>query len=141
MDIFKNSGMNADAGAVGRKSIRFRVPGATVMIGQETSGHGAKRSLPERSPVVDLSKSGVSFLTDTVPKLSRISILLIYSDEEDPLPLEGRVVYFVPRGSGLSYRYRVGVEFFPFSIKKGHNTIESLCRLERLASLYGSDGA
>jgi hypothetical protein len=138
MDIYKNNGIHTDTGAAGRKSARFRIPGATVIIGQESSAQAAKNPLPERSPVEDLSKGGISFLTDKVPKLSRISLLLAYSDEEDPIPLEGRVVYFVPRGARLSYRYRVGVEFIPFSYKKGYNTLDSLNQLERLASLYGA---
>ena len=121
-----------------RRCARFVVPGATVSL--EMGGLGQRRkdlSSKERSPVVDLSKGGMSFLTDSPPRLSRVVLLLAYSEEEDPIRLEGRIVYFMPRGAGLSYRYRVGVEFIPFTRRRGHNSLESLGRLERLEMTFG----
>jgi hypothetical protein len=56
---------------------------------------------------------------------------------EEAIRLEGTVVYLVPRGAGIGYRYRVAVEFSPFSGMKGHNSLESLGRLDKLAKTFG----
>lgn len=116
-----------------RESARFVVPGATVSC--KTSGFWHLRNdfaSEERLPVADISRHGMSFLTDNLPKSSRISLLLKYSDREDVICLKGRVVCSLPRGNGHSYRYRVGVRFDPFSTKKGDNPVEALRILEKL---------
>jgi hypothetical protein len=121
-----------------RRCARFAVPGATVSC--EAAGLGRRRktlSSEERSPVADMSTGGISFLTNSPPKLNRATLLLTYSEAEEAIRLEGTVVYVVPRGAGLSYRYRVGFEFSPFSGKKGHNSLESLGRLNRLEKIFG----
>jgi hypothetical protein len=121
-----------------RRCGRFVVPGATISC--EMAGLSQRRkalSSGERSPVVDLSKAGISFLTDSPPKLNRVSVLFSYSEVKEAMRLEGTVIYIVPRGAGLSYRYRVGVEFSPFSGKKGQNSLESLGRLDKLEKTFG----
>jgi hypothetical protein len=89
--------------------------------------------------VIDLSKGGVSFWADRPPESIRVSVLLTYANDEDPIPLEGRIAYFVARGTRLNYRFRVGVEFVTFSPRKGHNSLEMLRRLERVVELYAPE--
>lgn len=82
--------------------------------------------------MADISKHGISFLTDNLPRPSRISLLLQYSDHEDAICLKGRIVWSLPHGIGLSHRYRVGVRFDPFSTRKDDNPLEALRILEKL---------
>jgi len=120
-----------------RKSGRFVIPGATISLKKGAGGHGKDELAIERSPVIDISKGGVAFLTNEIPKLGRVTLLLTYAEDEAPLRLMGTIVYFVSRGAGLRYRYRVGAEFAPFSTTKGHNSFESLVKLEGLGKAYG----
>jgi len=120
-----------------RKVSRFTIPGATISFEKSTAGYCGSDSLFERSPVVEISRKGVSFLTNNPPRLSGISLILTYAEDASPLRLEGRVVYFVSRGAGLSPRFRVGVEFAPFSTGHGHNSLDTLIQLQRLEKIYG----
>ncbi|MBZ5498252.1 MAG: PilZ domain-containing protein [Acidobacteriia bacterium] len=134
----KSWGQGAEADIGGRGFVRFIVPGATVSY--RSGGFWQRRMdtpSEQRFPAVNISKGGIGFLTDTPPKSIRVSLLLRYSEKDEPIQLEGKVVYAVARGPALSYRYRVGVEFNPFSAKKGDNSLESLRMLDRLEKTYG----
>jgi hypothetical protein len=116
-----------------RESARFVVPGATVSCKRSGFWHPRNDSASEEKlPVADISKHGLSFLTDSLPRSNRISLLLKYSDHEDVICLKGRVVYCLPRGIGHTYGYRVGVRFDSFSTNTNGNSIEALRILERL---------
>jgi hypothetical protein len=137
MNITKKTRIEYALSENDRKSSRFAIPGATISTEKSTSGSGSGDPLCERMPVVDISRGGMAFLTNDPPKLSKISLLLTYAENEDPLRLEGKVAYFVSCGVGLNYRFRVGVEFAPFSTRKGHNSPASLIRLQKLEKAYG----
>lgn len=138
MEIVKCSGKDVEFDARDRKSARFSVPGATISFDQGFLGH-RRQFASERSPVLDLSKGGISFLTNRPPKSTRVSLLLSYSENEEPIRLEGRIVYFVTRGTRFSHRFRVGVAFAPFSPRKGHNSPETLNLLDKLEKTYATD--
>jgi hypothetical protein len=136
MEVSKTKRANLEFNTHGRKAVRFSIPGATVELEDAAAGRMARHQGLERSPVVDLSRGGLSFLTNIPPKQGRVLLGLVYSEEEEPILLQGRIVYSMPRGTPLSYRYRIGVEFAPFSHHKWHNSLEALCRLEKLEALY-----
>ena len=123
---------------VHRKSPRFAI--AMAVISYKKSGFWQRRinfAGDAKCPVLDISKGGLSFLTDRPPKSRRVSLLLKYSERDDAINLEGTIVYSVPRGDELYYRYRVGVKFNPFSSRRGHNALDALFLLDRLEKTYG----
>ena len=128
-----------EAGAFGRRAGRFAVPGATVSfhLGNKEQNE-FDPAAQETCPVADLSTSGISFLTDMFIAPGPISLRFTYLDREDPIGLEGKVIYSVPHGAGLTYRYRVGVEFHPFSKQKQHNSLDALEALKRLEASFGA---
>ncbi len=120
-----------------RMFARFAIPGATVSFKSIGFWQWRKnRALEEKSPVVDIGKGGMAFLTDRPPRARRIILLLDYSNREDALLLEGTVVYHAPRSDRIGLRYRVGVEFLPFSAKPGDNSLEALGVLDKLERTY-----
>jgi hypothetical protein len=121
-----------------RKCERFIVPGATVTF--RTPGwFGKGKTYPDEAhPVGDLSKGGISFLTDEPPrKGAAVVLLLTLPDEEAPIELSGTVVHSL-LNPGISYRYRVGIKFEPFGVKDG-NTSDGLTRLANLEKAYGQN--
>ena len=77
-------------------------------------------------------------MTDTPLKENKeVSLLLRVSEKENPIPLEGKITY-VSLNTGISYRYRVGVQFKPFGTKEGFNALEHLNKLDDLEKTYGS---
>jgi len=133
MDTAERSGLRRGYDIEDRECARFIVPGATISCKRNGFWHLRNDHAPEeRLPVVDISKLGMSFLADDLPRSSRISLILQYSDYEDDVYLKGRIVCSLPRGIGHSYRYRVGVRFDPFSTRKYDNPLEALRILEKL---------
>jgi len=136
-DLYEKNEMR-ETHSTERKCGRFVIPGATITF--TTAKFWNKLdSVLERSPVVDISRQGISFLTDTPPKSRRISITLLYCEDEAPLHMLGQVVYVLPRGAGLSYRYRIGVAFDPFSKRKDQNSLEASNKLYELERIYLTD--
>jgi hypothetical protein len=85
---------------------RCSVPGALVswmLEGQE--------SFPDaRWPMSDISRAGLSFLTNEPPEIGSTVSIRIFLPQNETIELNGSVVYSLPRGPRLTYRYRVGVE-------------------------------
>ena len=123
-----------------RVSLRFVVPGATICYlvhGTESR----KRGLSKPCPVVNLSRSGLAFLTDYPPRAGRrVSLHLRSPAIETELFLEGIVVYARISGQ-TSYRYRAGITFRPFSDEAGCNTRDTLELIERLEQAFASKAA
>ena len=122
-----------------RKAGRFVVPGATLSYRERGFWHRKHPASEERSPVVSISRKGLAFLTDSPPKANRVTLFLSFAENEAPLCLEGKIVYSLPRGTGLAYR--VGVAFSPFSARKGHNSLVSLGVLDYLEKIHGAGNA
>jgi hypothetical protein len=131
--VSRQGGSNPD-----RKCARFVVPGATLSCKERGSWHRTGLASEEKSPVVSISRKGLAFLTDSPPKTSRVTLLFSYSEKEEAISLEGRVIYSLPCGTELAYRYRVGVAFSPFSERKGHNSLVSLGVLDHLEKTHGA---
>jgi hypothetical protein len=113
---------------------RFMVPKTTVRY--RLSGFWQRKSeFSNQFPLVDISCSGLAFLADQLvnPK-KRISLVLKFPGEE-ALQFHGRVVYAIATGI-IGYRYRIGVELFPFTNKRGCNTLKSLDFLARLEKIH-----
>ena len=68
----------------------------------------------------------------------RLGLQLNYSSVDPALTLQGRVVYFnpLPRNH-TSYCFRIGIEFMPFTGKRGCNTPDVLEVIMRLEKKYG----
>ena len=113
---------------------RFSIPGATISwkpIDQD--------SFPEETlPLSDISKFGLSLLTNTPPQVNSVISLRINLPKEPPrLDLFGKVVYAIFRGPGLTYEYRVGVQLSPFSETEGDNSLEMQQKIQELEQMYG----
>jgi hypothetical protein len=119
---------------------RFYVPGASLSYRIHRFLLHDKDCSKDFCPALALAKGGVGFLTNhQLGRRRRLSMLLTFSAEEEPIRLEGRVVYCIP-APVTSHRYQVGVAFAPFSPEKGHNSLEALRTLERLEKIYGTPG-
>lgn len=119
----------------GRRAFRrFAVPGAAVSWAPT-----ARKSVAgETWPLSDIGRGGLSLLTNNpLAAGSEISILVFLPKKTQPFELLGKVAYSIARGPGLTYRYRVGVEFRPFAQSEGCNPLQSLKAIEALERTYG----
>ncbi len=93
---------------LGRRTFkRFAVPGAVVSC--VWSGQGS--SSDARWPLSDISRAGLSFLTNEPPDIgSNVSLRVFLPQDNEFLELSGSIAYCIARGPRLTYRYRVGVE-------------------------------
>lgn len=113
---------------------RFVVHGASVSW---MSGQG--KSFPDETwPLSDINTTGLSFLTNKAPKAgSEISLLITLPKKSDIFKLLGKVIYSLPRGPGLTYRYRIGVKFKEFAESGGCNSLSTLNKIKELEAIYG----
>jgi Tfp pilus assembly protein PilZ len=116
-----------------REYDRFIIPGASIswkLTGQE--------SFPDRtSPLSDISKGGLSLLTNDPPSVgSEVSLLVSIPQKTETLELLGKVIYSVARGPRLTYKYRVGVALRPFDEPEG-NSLQALNQIEALDQIFG----
>jgi Tfp pilus assembly protein PilZ len=117
---------------------RFVVPGSAIAYKVQGFFTRNRPYTDNLFPVTDLSKGGLSFLTDKPLKEGKaLSIILHISEKESSLQLEGKIAYVLINPAG-SYRYRVGLKFNPFGTKKRFNPLENLKRLEELEKTYGA---
>ena len=118
---------------------RFVIPGSTIAY----TLHGffkKHQPFPDKFyPVTDLSKGGISFLSDIPLRENKeLSVLLNISEKDSPLQLEGKIAY-IGLNSGVSYRYRIGIQFKPFGTKEGLNSLDNLKQLEELEKTYSGE--
>jgi len=117
---------------------RFVIPGSAITYKIQSLFTRNQPFTDSLFPVTDLSKGGLSFLSDNPLKENKnISLLLHISEKESPLQLEGKTAYVGINPTG-TYRYRIGVKFKPFGTKEGFNPLENLKRLEDLEKAYGT---
>jgi len=119
----------------GRRSHdRFSIPGATI----SWSYIGKENSPDETMPLSDISRFGLSLLTNTPPEICSDVILKIDLPRKlGNLELFGSTVYSIFRGPGLTYEYRVGVALKPFSDAEGDNSLQAEEVIAKLEELYG----
>jgi hypothetical protein len=114
---------------------RLTIPKATVRF-KTRSFWARKADYSVQFPLVDISRDGLAWLADQDPSpKKRVSLLLNLPGEEGALQIEGHVVYAVATGIA-GFRYRIGVQFLPFSEKRGHNTLKALNALIRIEETY-----
>jgi Tfp pilus assembly protein PilZ len=113
---------------------RFIIPGAT--ISWKLAGQAP---FPDTtSPLSDISKGGISLLTNDPPSVgSDVFLQIFVPQKNETFELCGKVVYSAGRGPRLTYRYRVGVELRPFDQPEG-NSIEALKQIEALEQMFGA---
>ena len=131
--------MKSNMHKIGRKfgrraKNRFSVPGATVSWAYKEEEIHAD----ETTPLSDISLTGLSLLTNNPPEEgSDIFLRLSLPKQPGRIDLHARTVYSMFRGPGLTYEYRVGTEFKPFSETEGDNAPQSKDALEELEQTYG----
>ena len=131
--------MNMDLQAFGRKlgrrsRERLAIPGAAV----SWAPRGQKSFPEETSPLSDISRAGLSLLTNDPLKVgSDIALRIFLPQKSGSFDLLGKVAYCIARGPRLTYGYRIGVQFLPFAASEEGNAPESLAVIEALEQTYG----
>ena len=120
---------------LGRRSYdRIIIPGAIVswvLTGQKSFSD-------QTSPLSDITKGGLSFLTNDPPTVgSEITLRIFLPKKTGTFDLIGKVIYSRARGPRLTYGYRIGVELIPFTQTDGCNSLQSLSMIEALIRKYG----
>jgi Tfp pilus assembly protein PilZ len=116
-----------------RAFIRFTVPGAAVSWMPQGQESFSETSMP----LSDISRGGLSFLANEPPAIgSDIFLHIFLPQNKETIELLGRVVYANPRGPGLIYRFRVGVELKTFAPSEGGNSPHSLKVIETFEWKY-----
>ena len=113
---------------------RFSIPGATI-----SWKNMDQDSFPDESlPLSDMSRFGLSLLSNTPPEVNSVVFLrILLPKHSEILDLMGKVVYAIYRGPGLTYEYRVGIDLKPFSENEGDNPPGVLQKIEELEQMYG----
>lgn len=126
----------AETGTERRACQRFKIPGSTVNYKKAGFLLPPRGFLEEFCPVLDISRGGVRFLTQKPLKHNtKISVTISIPGERIPLILTGEVRWstFNP---GKSYKYQVGVQFYPYGEKKGQNYPGNLVKIIALEQKF-----
>jgi hypothetical protein len=108
-----------------RSCERFDIPGALVSYRQEGFLRSGKYH-EESSPLFDVSRGGLRFVSDTLLKVDmKVTVRITVPEGDVPLELRGRVRW-VDVNPGRSYKYQIGVQFAPYGNGKGENDPEVL---------------
>jgi PilZ domain len=108
---------------------RFRVPGATVRTMRKKTLFRKAAYGPESSPLLDLSRGGVRFLTSAkLPLDAPVTIEMTIPGEDTPLVVLGHVRWFAPHPDPI-FKYQFGVQIDPYGDKEGYNPPEILDRI------------
>ena len=119
---------------------RSFVPCATVSFRESGFWRRQRADSPDY-PVMDISKTGLAFIANQPPRTRRISLQLAHASEGRPIALQCDVNYVIPNAAIHRRGFRVGVQFRPFSGKKGDNLPEALETLGRLDTARFHDAA
>jgi hypothetical protein len=116
-----------------RAFVRFTVPGAAVSWMPDRKEPFAEAGMP----LSDISRGGLSFLSNEPPIIeSEIFLQIFLPQNNETLELLGRVVYSIPRGPGLIYKYRVGIELKSFIQPERENSPHPLKVIEAFEWRY-----
>jgi hypothetical protein len=121
-----------------RAFVRFTVPGAAVSWKSDGQNSFSEAGMP----LADISKGGLAFLSNNpLAAESEIIVQIFLPQGKEYLELLGRVVYAVPHGPGLVYRYRVGVQVKAFLQTESGNSSQSLKVIESYEGRFaGQEG-
>jgi hypothetical protein len=108
---------------------RFRIPGATVRTKRKKTLFRKDGYCHESSPLLDLSRGGVRFLTSAkLPLDAAVTIEMTIPGEDTPLAVLGHVRWFAPHRDPI-FKYQFGVQFDPYGDKESYNPPEILDRI------------
>ncbi len=108
-----------------RAQPRLAPMGATVRY-LPLGGDICKAEFSNPYPIIDLNTAGMAFLADRPAKPGRkVCLLASFSEQREPLRLEGRVVYAVAVDI-TGHKYRLGIRFHAFAEKEGCNPPQAL---------------
>ncbi len=108
---------------------RFRLPGATVRTKMKKTLFRKEAYAPDVSPLVDMSRGGIRFLTSIKLTLdSPVTLKIAIPGEDEPLVLLGHVRWFASNPDP-AYRYQFGVQLVPYGDREGFNPPETLDRI------------
>ena len=119
-----------------RSSQRFEIPGAKVYFRIDRTSF--LRSLIKKQyheeicHLVNFSRGGINFLTDTyMKKDEKVFLKIFLPHEKFPINLKGRVIWQV-FDVEKSFKYQVGIEFLEFN---GKTTSDIKKKLEKIRAL------
>lgn len=108
---------------------RFRIPGATVRTKRKKTLFRKDEYEHESSPLLDLSRGGVRFLTSAkLPLDAPVTIEMTIPGEDAALVVLGHVRWFAPHPDPI-FKYQFGIQIDPYGDKEGYNPPEILDRI------------
>ena len=115
---------------------RFKISGATISYRKEKLLSSKTKIDEEFCLVLDLSRGGVSFLTQKPLKFkSKVTLQLSIPGDRIPLSLKGRVRWST-FNAGKSYKYQAGVQFSPYGLEKNQNVPQALTKIVALEQKF-----
>ena len=115
---------------------RFKISGATISYRKEKLLSSKTKIDEEFCLVLDLSRGGVSFLTQKPLKFkSKVTLQLSIPGDRIPLSLKGRVRWST-FNAGKSYKYQAGVQFNPYGLEKNQNVPQALTKIVALEQKF-----
>ena len=125
-----------DNGMERRRCVRFPIPGATLSYRLIKPEIESQDYGEEFCPVADLSRGGIRFLCqDSIALDSHIHLKIAIPGEQIPLTLLGEVKW-IGTSAGKRYAYQIGVQFFPYGEKEGHNYPGALVKIIALEQKF-----
>ncbi|MDO9530196.1 MAG: PilZ domain-containing protein [Syntrophales bacterium] len=118
-----------------RRARRFEIPGGKVRY-KKTGLLILVKGFSKTYHVVNVSKGGLALVCDEGLDRGEKVMVQLLAPNEKPLNLHARVRW---RGSTDSGDMLLGVEFMPFTGRRGHNSLEALDVLRRLDAQYGKE--
>ena len=117
-----------------RKTGRFEIPGGKGRY-KKTGLLVLVKGFSAAYPVVNVSKGGLAFVCDEELHQGMKVMVQLLAPSENPLHLYARVRWRGRRGHRSDVL--AGVEFMPFTGRRGQNSLEALDVLRRLDAKYG----
>jgi len=109
-----------------RECERFTVFGMTVRLRSTGRLHSNIAEEESANPVLDLSRGGLKFLSQTgIPQGTKLVLRLFSPEDREIMAIKGSTVWMAIN-PGQSYKYQIGVQFAPFGREKGDNPLDCL---------------
>ncbi|MEA3428898.1 MAG: PilZ domain-containing protein [Thermodesulfobacteriota bacterium] len=118
-----------------RRARRFEIPGGKVRY-KKTGLLVLFKGFSTAYPVVNVSKGGLALVCEEKLDQGKKVMVQLLAPNEKPLNLHARLRW---RGSTDSGDMLLGVEFMPFTGRRGHNSFEELDVLRRLDVQHGKE--
>lgn len=120
-----------------RECKRFTIPGTTLVYKKIPGLWWGKKTYSDSvHPVLDLSRGGLKFLSQTKIKAgSRIFVRLDIPGSKEPVEFKA-IIRWISRNPEASYKYQNGVAFYAYGSGKNENPPELLSFLKQLESIH-----